>query len=267
MTRDQLLSTLTEEVVSGRLAAGARLPSERQLTERSGLSRPVIREVLRGLEERGLVQIEPGRGTFVRELSAFNGARPMSVAYRRSLATPSDLVAARLVLEQAAAEGAATHATDEDIAALRQALESFDAADDVVTKARYDIAFHALVARAAHNPVLEIMFASIAVLVFELMLRSLSDPTVSRAGIPFHGEIVDAIAARDGKRAKQAMTGHLEVARKLYGRDLDRSLDQLARRELERSPDPWTSLEPILEDTLRTTLGPGSRSAQLLDSR
>ena len=57
---------------------------------------------------------------------------------------------------------------------------------------------------------------------------------------------LDAIAARDGERAKQAMTGHLELARKLYGRDFDRSLDQLARRELERSPDPWTSLEAIL---------------------
>ena len=136
MTRATLSATLEAQIVSGRLAAGMKLPSERQLAERYGVSRPIVREALRSLVER-------------------------------------DLVEARTMLECTAAELAAQRATPEDEAAIETALLGFDRAGSVIEQARYDMAFHLAIARSSRNPVIETMFGSITALTVELMLRSL----------------------------------------------------------------------------------------------
>jgi GntR family transcriptional repressor for pyruvate dehydrogenase complex len=99
----------------------------------------------------------------------------------------------------------------------------------------------------AHNQVIETMFHSIVSLTFELMLRSLGDPTVSRAGVPYHAQILAALRDGDAARARQAVEDHLLVAGRLYGSDLDQNLDLMARRELERFVGPSVSLESILD--------------------
>jgi GntR family transcriptional repressor for pyruvate dehydrogenase complex len=100
----------------------------------------------------------------------------------------------------------------------------------------------------SHNPVIETMFSSIASLTFELMLRSLSDPRVSREGLPYHREIADAIRGRNPARARKAIEGHLIIAQRLYGQDFDRGIDLVARRELERVFGRSVSLEAIIAD-------------------
>jgi len=67
VTRDELTRELENDIVSGRQGVGSKLPSERQLADRFGVSRPVVREALRTLVERRLVEIHPGRGAFVRD--------------------------------------------------------------------------------------------------------------------------------------------------------------------------------------------------------
>src|ERR671921_226020 len=91
--RAELVNRLASEITSGRLPVGARLPSERQLAERLKVSRPVVREVLRSLEERGLIEVSPGRGAFVRGLRGADVVGPLDTIYRRK-ATPRDLVEA-----------------------------------------------------------------------------------------------------------------------------------------------------------------------------
>ncbi|MCV4607338.1 FCD domain-containing protein, partial [Escherichia coli] len=90
------------------------------------------------------------------------------------------------------------------------------------------------VARAAHNPVIETMFASIGGLTAELMLRSLTDPLTTPDSLPLHRVVLDAIRGRDGAAARRAMTDHLRVASRTYGDDFDRSLESVAHRELAR---------------------------------
>lgn len=236
-TKEEVAQRLELEVLSGRTAAGTRLPSERELATRFGVSRPLVREVLRSLQERGLIVITPGRGTFVRDFRWEDAVRPLDTIYRRRQPTPRDLVRARMMLERQTAALAADHAGAEDLSAMSDALTRFEASQDVVTRARADIDFHAAVARASHNPVIETMFGSITPLAFELMLRSLGDPTVSREGVPYHREIFNAISAHDADRAQEAMTGHLTIAFRTYGQDLDRSLDLVAQREIEQLLD------------------------------
>jgi GntR family transcriptional regulator, transcriptional repressor for pyruvate dehydrogenase complex len=249
-SRLALADQVAQELSSGTLAAGDKLPSERDLATRWGVSRPVVREVLRSLEERGLIVVSPGRGAFVREPTATDVVRPLDSLFRRRQATPRDLVEARTMIEPRAAALAAERAEPADLAAMSRALQAFNDSAALLDRARWDVAFHAAVVRGSHNPVIETLFASIATLTLELMLRSLGDPSVSREGVPLHQEIFEAIRERDPDRARDAMSGHLLVAVRLYGNDLDRGLDLIARRALERSLDADISLEDIVDAAL-----------------
>jgi DNA-binding FadR family transcriptional regulator len=241
------MERLREDILSGALPPGAKLPPERVLAQDFALSRPIVREVLRGLQERGLVEILPARGTFVRAPSAADGARSLESYYRHRNATAREVMDARLMLETHAVRLAATHATAADVHALEQCQEEADHAQSVVERARIDIAFHGLLARASHNTVIETMFASITGLTFELMLRSHSDPQVVLRGMPLHRRIVDAIRAHQAGEAETAMREHLELAATLYGTDYERSVEAVAQRVL----GPDVSLDGLLDEVTR----------------
>lgn len=249
MSRTVLASQLEAQIVGGQLPPGTKLPSERQLAERYGVSRPTVREVLGTLAERNLVEISPGRGSFVRDPRATDAAGYLDAHYRRSQATPRDLVEARTMLESTAAGLAAQRATPEDLAAMEQALAAFERSASVIDQARYDLAFHLAIARAAANPVIATMFGSITSLTLELMLRSLADAEVSRVSVPYHRRIAGAIAAREPATAKTAMAEHLAVATRLYGEDYDRTIESVARRELTRLLAPGVRLDDLLTIT------------------
>jgi GntR family transcriptional repressor for pyruvate dehydrogenase complex len=241
-----LASSLAEAILSGRLPAGSKLPSEREMAGRHGVSRPVVREAIRGLAERDLIEIVPGRGTFVRHARPTDAAARMDDLLRRHQPTPRHLVEARLMLEGTAAELAAARAEAVDLDDMEAALAAFDAAAGTIEQVRQDLAFHSAVARAAHNPVVATMFAAIGGLTAELMLRSLTDPLTTPASLPYHRTIVTAIRDRDGTRARGAMTDHLRVAARTYGADFDRSLESVARRELVRLLEPGVDPETLL---------------------
>lgn len=246
MNREELAFELEEEIVSGERTVGSRLPSERELSERFGVSRPIVREALRSLVERRLVEIHPGRGAFVRSAQSTDAASHMSVVFRRQQVTARDLVEARTMLECTAAELAAGRAEPADIALMERMARELDAATDLVMQARCDLSFHYAVVRAARNPVIETMFAAIVQPTVEVMLRSLIDPGVRAAALSLHLEVVEAIERGDGAAARDAMRRHIHVAEHLYGDDLDRSLESVARRELARTLAPSITLESVL---------------------
>ena len=259
ISRSNLSSHLEGEIVSGRLQPGTKLPSERQLSEQSGLSRPVIREVVRTLSERGLVEVFPGRGAFVRTVQATDASDRLDSILRRRQPTPRHLVAAREMLECTAVRMAASHASPEDIARIENATAGFDRAADLVARVHYDWLFHAAIAQATDNPVIETMFNSIATMTVELMLRSVGDPGVVSEAIPLHRAIAEAIVAGDGDRAEQSMRTHLNVAASHYGDDFDRSVESVARREISRLVNPDVSLEDLLSAATDGPIGPAHR--------
>lgn len=250
VTRDELAQALENDIVAGRIPVGAKLPSERQLAERYGMSRPVVREALRMLVERRLVEIHAGRGAFVRHAQSGDAASQMNVLFRRKQVTARDLVEARSMLECTAAGMAAVRATADDLRFMEEVLAELDRASDVVDQTRCDLAFHYAVTRAARNPVVESMFASVAQPMVELMLRSLLDTDVRNEALSLHHEIVDAIRAGDAKRARRAMAAHLEVAARFYGEDLDRNVERVARREIAHRLASNVTLEDVLSHAL-----------------
>jgi GntR family transcriptional repressor for pyruvate dehydrogenase complex len=238
ISREGLAAHLEDKIVSGKLEAGSKLPPERRLAERFNVSRPVVREALRSLVERNLVEVVPGRGAYVRRVSMTDATRPLAMLFQRRRPTPRDLVEARRMLECEAASLAAIRAEPEHLRAMQRALVLTEQVRaDLLEKVGHDLAFHASIARASRNPVIETMFVSITGTVAELMLRSLGDPDVSRVGLPYHREIYEAIKNGEPDEARAAMAGHLSVAERTYGGDYDRPLDALARRELRHRLD------------------------------
>jgi GntR family transcriptional repressor for pyruvate dehydrogenase complex len=250
LSKEEFVDALTAEIEHLGLQHGDRLPSERVLADRFGVSRPVVREALQRLQERGLIHVAPGSGAYLREVSALDWARPLDAAGLGRTATPRELVEARGMLEEQAAALAAERATPEDIDNMERALASFADAGNVIDRARSDIAFHSLLARASHNPVIEMMYGAIAPLVFEVMLRSLDDARVTRKGAPWHEVALEAIKKGDGPAAAAAMREHVGIASDLYGKDLDRPISSIARRKIDSLLGRHVALEDVVADAL-----------------
>ena len=240
---------LAEQILAGELAPGDRLTSERLLALEFGVSRPIVREALRSLSERGLIEVQPGRGAFVRGDRGPRAFQPLDMEYRRRGTTARQLSEARLMLEGEAVALATEHADADDLLALERALLRLEASGTPLDRVRNDLAFHTGLVAASHNPVIQTMFASIQGLTAELMVRSSGDAEIVRRSEPYHRLAFEAIAARDETAARAAIQAHLSIAAVTYGDDYDRSLDSTAARALR-----LIGSGAGLEDFLRTVL-------------
>jgi GntR family transcriptional repressor for pyruvate dehydrogenase complex len=246
------VAALAQRVLSGALVPGDRLPSERHLALEFGASRPMVREALRALSERGLIRVEPARGAFVRGDAGSHAIPPLDLEYRRRGTTARQLSEARSMLETTAAGLAAEHANATDLAAFEAALLRLEASATPLDRVRNDLAFHSALVAASHNPVIETMFTSILGLTVELMVRSAWDPAIVRQSNPYHRLAFEAIRDHDADAARDATRSHLSIAGSTYGDDYDRSLETTAARALR-----LIGSGAGLEEFLRSVLPPG----------
>jgi len=211
---------LLADVVGGVIEPGDYLPSETELLEQFDVSRLVIREAMRGLEERGLVRVKHGRGALVVERDEWNVLDPDVLSALLSGPEGPDVleeyVEARVILEVAAAGLAAGRARESDISSLRAAYAEMErtatrAARNPSEEPAYhdaDIFFHTVVLRASHNRALAHMLDPLqkTVRAREPLARPHRRVEVS---LPEHKAILEAITARDPEGARQAMATHL----------------------------------------------------------
>lgn len=222
---DQLYGQILEQIVSGRLKEGDRLPPELEICTLFGVSRPIVREALLRLRADGLLHARPGVGTFVMKRPSEQVTR---LAKTEDLADYLRAVEVRLPLEGAVAKLAAERRTDEQLAAIEAAHQKFARAiRERAATAPVDLAFHAAIAEAAHNDVFTAVLDQIRAEVSGFMGVSLaltSSGSDARAGRveEEHERIVDAIRMQDGEAAQLAMQYHITQARL---RVLDRTRD------------------------------------------
>lgn len=246
-TRDDLANHLAQEISAGRLQPGTRLPSERHLAETYGLSRSMVREALRTLTERRLIEVRPGRGSIVREVTIDDAVARLGELIDHRQVTARALIEARTMMEGTAAALSAYRASKEDIGRIHAALLAFAAATTLLERVRGDLAFHLAIVQAAQNPLVEMMFRAIQPYTVELMFRSLTDDAVARESVPFHPRIYEAIVARDAARAEREMRAHLAVGLTAYGPDIDRNLGQVAQQSLRQLAASTVTLQQLLD--------------------
>src|SRR4051794_22856687 len=160
---DKVADLLLETIVARGLAPGERLPSERELGEQFGVSRTVVREAVRALAAKGVVDVRTGSGLRVAAVEASAVSESMRLFLRGSGPLPYAKVhGVRSMIEIQGAGGAAPPATAEDHAMLREACDTMAAVlDDVEAASEADVDFHSALARATHNQLYGVMLNSI----------------------------------------------------------------------------------------------------------
>ena len=207
-----LAATIKRSIMGGEMIAGDRLPAERVLAERYGISRGTVRAALAALEESGFVETRLGSGTYV------IWRKPNDTSMPLENARPLELMDARFALEPHICRLAVLQATQEDFVELEELLGSMEASvDDAVAFSDADSAWHSRLAASTGNRLLTSILSQInSVRGFDEWTRmrnlTLDRPTIERYNIQ-HRAIVNAIRARDPDRAAALMKEHLETAR------------------------------------------------------
>ena len=214
---DKVADLLKKAILSGQLAAGNRLPPERILGERFGVSRTVIREAIRSLAAKGMVEVRSGSGTVVARVGAASVAETMQL-YLRGASIEYDLIdEVRAMVEVHVAGVAAQRATEADLDGMRAVLRSMAAsADDNQRCALHDAEFHRCMARATHNPLYLMMLDAIGEPIMTVRQGTLSMPGRSWTTIEAHRDILDRVAGQDPEGAREAMRVHLADSRRAW---------------------------------------------------
>jgi DNA-binding FadR family transcriptional regulator len=202
---------------SGELPAGERLPAERELAERLGVSRPTVREALIVLEVEGRVQIRMGSGVYV-------SRHPLSAAPilpDDDSDGPFEILQARCIIESAIAEEAARCATPAGIAKLDDMLRQMEQSLDVPAMAlACDRAFHTaitdIIGNSALNRFTGIIYDSRMSPYFEKLASHFESVGSWGKALGEHQVIRDAIAAQDPTAAREAMRRHLTLSQKRF---------------------------------------------------
>ncbi|MGP4015987.1 FadR/GntR family transcriptional regulator [Saccharopolyspora sp. 5N708] len=198
----------------GRLTPGDRLPSERALCERFGVSRVTVREALRVLEASGLITIRVGArgGAFVTSPTSEQVGEGLADLLNLSPLTASNVTEARMVFELGIVPLVVERASEEDIAALREMVTAHQAA---LGANQYTVSmsadFHTRAAACTHNPAIEMLVQSFhGPLLMSLREAKEAAPLMGPRGVEEHSALIDAIDARDTKKAMAIMREHLQ---------------------------------------------------------
>ena len=211
------VADLMEQQILTQYEDGYRFPSEQQLADQFNVSRTIVREALKLLKERGLVDSKTGSGAYVTKPDSHNISNVMHRIIRMDQIDYNDVFDLRIILETAAAIQAAKKATPEQLAEMHDYLEKMrDLNLDPKTRSHYDFAFHYMIAKASQNPLLAIVTEAVGDVCREIISKAILVPGGVQDGIIRHENIYQLLCKHDSESIQEAIAGHLERSRKNY---------------------------------------------------
>jgi GntR family transcriptional regulator, transcriptional repressor for pyruvate dehydrogenase complex len=206
----QVIDVLAERIVSGEFPERSLLPSEKQLCESLGVSRPVVREAIKALQSQGLVRIERGRGTVVQEPHFGPLTDALKMLVRRRAHMLDDLLEIRKILEVHMVMRAAERRSEANLNAMERFVEKMRTSpNEPEGYVNADLDFHTEIARATQNPILLVLLEPIADLSRESRETTFLGPKMVQLRRKQHEEILECIRRRDAEGARTAMSRHL----------------------------------------------------------
>lgn len=205
---EHLVTQLLDHIREAGYRPGDKFPPERLLAERFAVSRASVRQALAVMEAQGFLEARHGDGIYVLR-TASDAALATLMDRRRRI---PEILEVREALETKLAELAADRRTDKDVAAIQASVDGMAA--DIGAGglgAEADAAFHAAIAAAAKNPLLEGMMQQLADAIRETRMQSLSEPGRPPRSLAAHRRIATAIIVGDSQAARRAMRDHLRV--------------------------------------------------------
>ena len=211
---DQAMAKIKELISSGEFTAGARLPTERELTQRFGVSRSSLREAVRALALVGVLEPRVGDGTYVTTLEP--DLLLTGIGFVSDLASGESLLeihAIRRLLEPEATRMATPNLVDDDFVRLEECLVQMDAARGVSTFIEADAAFHRVILGACGNAALASLIQNLSSGTLRARLwQSIVERSATDATLAAHRAIYDALVVRDADMAAAADLMHLGIA-------------------------------------------------------
>lgn len=210
---NSIISNIRELINYKNLEPGDKLPSERMLSEKFGVSRSNVREAIQKLEFYGLLKSIPQSGTFIANIGviALNGM--IDDILRLKEPDFKSLVETRILLELKTVRLAAIRRTEEDLEQIKEALDAYSDrvlnGEDAVQE---DLLFHLAIAEASGNSTMNMLMLSITPeIITNFEKYHVCDSTQSKSAILEHIEVYNAIKNKDPKMAKQKMKDHFKV--------------------------------------------------------
>ncbi len=214
---EQIAEQIEKRILDGELHSGDRLPTERELAEQFHVSRTAVREAMKILAQKGLVDMRPGRGTIVIDGAheAMQDSIGLVMKLRLGEVGGSDnLVEVREILETEIAALAAARATEKEIAAMREAVKMMDESlNDANGYIAADNRFHEALAQATQNTLILILINSIVNLLSEQRKQVFQVEGGPQRGQVHHKRILESVIRRDPEAARAAMRSHLRQVR------------------------------------------------------
>lgn len=211
---DKIVTQLIDLITEGQLLPGEKLPSERRLTELFGVGRSSLREALNTLETLGFIEIQKRKGNFVKSMDSAMPLNPLKKIMQADQRRIVELYEVRRSIEQSSAREAAERRTEEDLVAIKNALDNFKTpSGELAFSWENEISFHLAIARASHNFLRLHTLKSIFDFAKEFLEPVLhgficNDERITTV-MQQHEAIYEVIKAKDAEGARQMMREHL----------------------------------------------------------
>lgn len=212
---EQIVQQIEESIVKGTLKPGDQLPAERELAQRFGVSRTAVREAVKALREKGLVEAYSGKGTFITDGTTQAVRQSLDLMVKIGQAEGQHhLAEVRAILEPEIAALAASRIQEPELVTMREAVGVMDrSGQDPDAYIEADLDFHLALAEGAANPLILSLLDSIVGLLREQRLRIFRVPGGPERGQIHHKRILEAVEKHDAEMARQAMRAHLSQVR------------------------------------------------------
>jgi DNA-binding FadR family transcriptional regulator len=234
----QIVDQILQSIDAGEYPVGSRLPPERELSDRLGVSRPTIREAIIALEAMERVAVKTGSGVYVLEWKQIKGVE--------GNVSPFEVLETRVLVEGEAAALASSMITDEQLESLKLALEEM-AQEDAAGDADSDVAdrkFHSIIAGATCNRVLSSMIENLWDVQEGLYHIKVAHQAICMndrlARLQEHQAIYDALASRDSQAARIAMRNHFARGINALHHSAEEEAVEEVRRRLSKSRERFS---------------------------
>ena len=246
---DQVVDQITSAILTEKMPPGARLPSERELTQLFTVSRQAIRDAMQRLVGMGLVEVRKARGAFVRAVTPELMRQPLAQLLDHELGGLLNFVELRNGLEGMAVAQAAERATEDDLVNIEEILANLQAAAearDWEAFSENNVSFHLAIVSATHDPfmlglldILTNMLRSVHG-VWPVILEEIDSEVVNEE----HRAIAQAIRSRDPRKAREAMRHHLVMTRTMLERLHAKFQPIDPQEKIDDFPDPTMGCHP-----------------------
>jgi GntR family transcriptional repressor for pyruvate dehydrogenase complex len=229
---EEVVIQVREMIRQGSLKPGDRLPPERELAKRLGISRASLRHGLRFLTAIGVLTSRRGSGTYIAAGPPALDSEPLRMLADLHRFTPDEMFEARKLLEVGLAGLAAQNAQPEQLATMSEEVtEMYATLDDPQEYLVHDIRFHRAVAAASGNQILAALMNMVSAVMYERRRATVERATDLKESVEFHRQIYRLIRAGNAEEARAAMTEHLELAHRAFASEEISENDQLSTDE------------------------------------